>query len=465
MTNILKIIFGNFDGYISKTLPTMHHNWSVVFDEICIFNFKELFRTNTLTLLDPFPTTIDPVNFVITPDPLYSNIRNYILSTLVLIQQLFLNYKIDKIYESFRYNNFFDKFIISEFNAIEHFFTIIFDYMKPLYMIIFAEIAYQNKTILEQITLLNNLPPIIAIVANPNEIKVLTYNIAWEAMTVGMSCQLDVPPNNPTQTQCLNNVSRFIETNGPYDFIGLQESTNFNLIQATANLQNYRFISHIEQNEEIVTFYDPKYSLDDTYSIIGGNIGRIGRGPPDDRLPLGIKEEGRPILILFFKNNLCVISMHASHRNDINNFLQRLDEILNLRAYSADKEVYLTKLRTYNLIIMGDLNNELIPNEFLTNTINQIFFNRQINGHNITEKTCCDTTFRDPIKVYRNRFDHILTTYPTINSQVYRLGILHSDHLPVIAIINTTPIVQVGLGNKYYYKYLKYKKKYISLKN
>ena len=477
MTDILKRIFGNFDGYISKTLPTMHHNWSVIFDEICIFNFKELFRTNTLTLLDPFPTTIDPVNFVITPDPLYSNIRNYIMSSLVLIQQLFLNYKIDKIYESFRYNNFFDKFIISEFNSIEQFFTIIFDYMEPLYNSMFAEVAYQNKTIPEQIILLNNLQPIVQIVPiapiapivpivlNPNEIKVLSYNIAWEAMTVGMSCPLDVLPNNSTQTQCLNNVSRFIETNGPYDFIGLQESTNFNLIKVTANLQNYRFIFHRERNEEIVTFYDPKYSLDDTLSMIGGNIGRVGRGPPDDHLPLGTKEEGRPILILFFKNNLCVINMHASHKNDINNFLQRLDEILNLWAYSPDKEAYLTKLRTYNLIIMGDLNNELVPNQFLTNTINQIFFDRQINGHNITDKTCCDTTLRDPTKVYRNRFDHILTTYPTINSQVYKPGILHSDHLPVIAVINTTPAVQVGLGNKYYQKYLKYKKKYISLKN
>jgi hypothetical protein len=68
--------------------------------------------------------------------------------------------------------------------------------------------------------------------------------------------------------------------------------------------------------EDIVTFYDDKkYTLDPVAAQLLGHMQNIGR----------------PFIILFFAQNICVINIHADHNQDI----YKLDQYI-IRALKAE---------------------------------------------------------------------------------------------------------------------------------
>lgn len=301
-----------------------------------------------------------------------------------------------------------------------------------------------------------------------NSIKILSYNIFWRAMVnsetaAGITeddaknkvqlCKTD--PSDKAVTVCLSNVVKLINNNGPYDFVGLQEATNWKLIQErSSDLQNISMntcsikfgdpILNTTYKENMVTFYNKKYILDSDINTIKGFL----------------QDAGRPFIILFFNNNLCVINMHSGHHalnskeyknnGDLNDlFTIYLPKFIN----KFDQPEIYKKINTYDLIVMGDMNNHL-PKTVIVGDNRKLFNVNKI-------PTCCDKSLLNS-RMGRS-YDHILSTYKNIKYEkniTKNMDVPASDHLPVIAIITTKTESQ----SLYKHKYLKYKKKYMDMK-
>jgi len=306
---------------------------------------------------------------------------------------------------------------------------------------------------------------------NEQEIKVLSWNISWEAMTAkvgtfGEKC---------SQNSCIEVVSNFIHKYSPFDFIALQEATNYENITNNSNylhtiLNEFR---NVPGKEDMVTFYNKKYELDDGINKINSYM----------------ENAGRSMQILFFKNKLCFINAHAGHGGDIYKLQQHIiDTLIGNKTYEDKLSEYVTfndtsrllsqeeqqnvsdKLKTYHLIIAGDFNDNLDYikiNDQFTKKINGDsfkFYDKKFYG--LTRKpTCCDKTLE--AKKFKYYYDHVITTSENISIGVYNVANA-SDHLPIIATIiipkKSLTKDQTG-GSKYYYKYQKYKMKYTQLKN
>lgn len=293
-------------------------------------------------------------------------------------------------------------------------------------------------------------------------IRILSYNIFWRAMTNSETatdttnkernqiCKTDPNKANGSVTVCLTNVVKFVNNNGPYDFVGFQEATNWKTIQekspylANMNTCSIKFgdpILDTTYKENMVIFYDgDKYILDSGTNIIKGFL----------------QDAGRPFIIMFFSDNLCVINMHGGHyanktadyknNGDLNKlFTEYLPKFIN----KFEKTEIYNKINSYNLIIMGDMNNDL-PKSV-------IIGNRKLFGIN-KKATCCD---RKLLNTGLSRpYDHIISTYKQIKYVNFDdFKVPASDHLPVIVEIKT------DLNIDYHQKYLEYKKKYLELKN
>ena len=280
------------------------------------------------------------------------------------------------------------------------------------------------------------------------EINILSYNICYQCMenkkegTVSYLC-------NDT---CKTNITNFIDSElnkKDYHFIGLQEASNYNyIIQNTPKLQTMNFEHYRPYLEDMILFYDEtKYKLDRNYMVKSW-----------------MKDAGRPFMILFFNNNICVINIHAGHKNDITQFDNHLqDTFKGLKKNSlviGEEAEILLKIKTYNIICMGDFNKS-ISSEF------QIL-KRPLYGHTISN-TCCDSIdlFKKNYNInsgeYVGSYDQILTSWANANQTiVHNPPPPASDHLPVSRIV-ILPIL--GGKDNMYKKYMKYKYKYMQLKN
>lgn len=251
-------------------------------------------------------------------------------------------------------------------------------------------------------------------------VRILSYNIFYKAMLLPDDKMFNITCNpiiydkkyKIKYSTCLKNVSDFIESNGPYDFVGLQEATNWKIIQKiTPKLQKMAPISYKEDLDEIVTFYDQdKYQLDiDQYLFQGHMI-----------------DKNRPFIILFFKQRICVINLHAghysyrSHTNDIYNLDYYLKRSLIENKFS---KIYLKKLKTYDIIMMGDFNDSLKNNSQFN------VLGRSLYGINKKE-TCCSNNLAP--RKHHKALDHILSTCQNIKTVVLPNDFA-SDHLPIIS--------------------------------
>ncbi|AYV85519.1 MAG: hypothetical protein Satyrvirus21_3 [Satyrvirus sp.] len=258
-------------------------------------------------------------------------------------------------------------------------------------------------------------------------IKILSYNIYYKGTIIKnnraeiKACNPVLYKNNIIYTSCSKNIIKFIEKNKPYDFVGLQESVRWkNLVGLTPALNSMNVESYKPVDNEVVIFYDKKYILDKINNKIKG----------------WMENEHRPFIILFFEQKICLINIHAGHHGDIYKFDGHLEYILNLPLYKNDINKYLEKLQTYDIILMGDLNDNLKKSETF-NILKKKFYGidggRELYGVN-KKLTCCDPSMNSSKLTVS--FDHILSSWPTIRSQVVRVK-KASDHNPIISTITT----------------------------
>ena len=195
--------------------------------------------------------------------------------------------------------------------------------------------------------------------------------------------------------------------------------------------------------EDMILFYN-KYTLDTNYMVKSW-----------------MSDNGRPFMILFFNNDICVINIHADHSNDIYQFNKHLDDTFLGKKQKAevrgDVAEIKKRLSTYKIICMGDFNHN-IPTGFK-------IYNRPLYGQT-TENSCCDSSqlFTTGAKA-KSPYDHILTSWIDPNITTVRNPTAPaSDHLPVSRTVNL-PVLQTGGVDNMYEKYIKYKYKYMQLKN
>lgn len=270
-------------------------------------------------------------------------------------------------------------------------------------------------------------------------IKVLSYNIYDSAMKGDLPPTLCKPVGvalKVSYNTCLQNIVKFIDTNSPCDFVGLQEAVHWDVIKhLSTGLNNFASVYYktnardvyiagkaaqsIGLNDEIVTFYDPaKYTLDTNDNIIKGILNNNYR---------------RPFLILFFNDNLCVINLHADQTIGIKNFD---NDLMNSTDYNKNMDAFNTKFATYDIIMMGDFNDPVSINDsvsIFTDAKLKIQGGRTLYGVTKT-KTCCDSRLTQDN--CSHICDHILSTYDYGKPTVYRVPGA-SDHKPIIANIDT----------------------------
>ena len=269
---------------------------------------------------------------------------------------------------------------------------------------------------------------------NTNEIKILSYNIFWKAMTVDRSFDLPqckiINNNNMIYTHCAQNIANFIDSHDLFDFVCLQEAANWQtLALLSKNLAQLTPIMHKPGLERIVTFYDEtKYTLD----------------PDCHTIEHWMVDVNRPLLINFFNGHLCLINLHAGHHGDIYHLdkyiMRALGNIKNtsnikntINNSNGDINKYLHKLNTYDIIIAGDFNSELSNKDNFAFFFNNFFHSpRHFYGLNKIP-TCCSNKLT--ANFVTRISDHILTTFGKIYNEVFMVKNA-SDHMPVISCIN-----------------------------
>lgn len=274
-----------------------------------------------------------------------------------------------------------------------------------------------------------------------NVIKILTWNISWEAMTGQNSGRLDgTKCNKGGKNVCLENVlNKIIEVNtlNELDFILLQEAeinpeTLKTKLNGKYNYLSYNELTKTKKEESIIFYNNTKYNI-------------------LKQIPWGFYP-GRPFIIALFQNigtqqNILITNLHGPHGglddkkgHTLPNYLDFLDyyrlggpdKDYTGRDISKNPRIDLTDLP---IIIGGDFN-KAIPGPI--KIFNQIFSNEG------NQPTCCDNDFKG--RGLSNRFDHILindkltykkVTYPKVDDKMY------SDHIPIYAEINMPSISPV----------------------
>jgi len=289
---------------------------------------------------------------------------------------------------------------------------------------------------------------------------------------------------------CLDNVVNVLNKK-KYDFIGLQEATNgINIYKQLKTIYpSYRYTHSHCGPAEIITIYDSdKFVLD--YITCGD---------------LGYTEKGRPYQILFLtkidtKHKIILVNLHSPHEfgnsvkrnfsrmlsNDLpksynNNGLKfNLCNLLNRDNISE----YINKYANdFNTIIMGDFNDHGNFNiwtgfklfKYLENNNNiKKISNILVKSFKQPPKTCCVGHVNKRSEKNKDSFygDYILID-PTKMEYIKENIILKTDHINIFdgekfPTSDHLPIyseIKFLDSNVYHKKYLKYKYKYLLLKN
>ncbi len=262
------------------------------------------------------------------------------------------------------------------------------------------------------------------IIPKPIVIRVLSYNVSHLAMSGKTNTKVTKGcPKIDENTECLHNVAEFIKTKNkitPFDFIGLQEATNYEAIIRLAEITNMKYVHNNPGNEDMITLYDNKHTLEESVSFRANS-------------------DSRPISILFFKGKICVINIHFDDEKDFNKLGDYLNDFLftNRTNININKDAIKNKLETYNIIMMGDMHNNFGGRKTITLPTKFIPLEKKLHGINKIA-TCCSNILKPTIKKgsVDLAYDHILSTSSNIITKVHDvLGKLTSVHLPITAII------------------------------
>jgi hypothetical protein len=276
---------------------------------------------------------------------------------------------------------------------------------------------------------------------------------------------------------CLNNVIEKM-SEVKFDFIGLQEATNYEEIyeRLKAIHNSYRYTHSKAKDEDMITIYDSnRFKLD---YVNVGDLDEIKKGRPYQILFLTEKENQKKFI---------VINLHAPHwflgfpdKNLINkNFSKKLSENLsysffnngesgNLNQIKNTKEVndeflhYIEKFASeFNTIVMGDFNDHGNYNTWIN--FNPFILVPPLKNITVTSvhtppKTCCtgekflrmkeENKYGDYILIDRTKMEYIINNViPEDKIPIDKItppsGLYNakefptSDHLPVYSEIKT----------------------------
>jgi hypothetical protein len=339
-------------------------------------------------------------------------------------------------------------------------------------------------------------------------LRILTWNVSFGAMTGSDLDKTSLPLpakcrekgeflyNGSNYTQCLINVVNTIDSqNYSYDFIALQEASNWNIIfSKSIKLQKMgSYVHHLADLEDMVTFYD-----NNKYTLMAVKVGNLLPG------------NGRPYQILFLQNNedksyYIFINLHNGHKISKEQLEISLSNNINIgfipskcniqidlvKQSDVDRDISdIINDKNFKVIMAGDYNDHGKYNYWrnlhpFSKTIFQNLKKINVKANALPPLTCCapinlflnkelnydgkkrnirkdryryDTMFGDYILVNENlsvvvdnrvllNFNYDGNTFPT------------SDHLPVEIVLSAE-----YSSSNYKEKYLKYKKKYIYLK-
>lgn len=244
-----------------------------------------------------------------------------------------------------------------------------------------------------------------------SNIRILSYNLNWENMKSIQKC----PIRECTKINlCAININKFILNELPLDFIFLQEVANkktlFNKLNRTFNV-----VMTTSNKESMVILINKKYNL---FKKIEGEF-----------------ESGRPFLVVFLKENICLINVHMGHKKNILNELKKIEKKINLTNIDIE---------SYRFILGGDFNENIGKDVLFCKKLMRNFKKNLKNNF-----TCCINSSyigknRDILNYNIGKnIDHILDSS---NEPVY--GIIlnpidnennllpSSDHLAIYAELN-----------------------------
>jgi hypothetical protein len=237
-----------------------------------------------------------------------------------------------------------------------------------------------------------------------NNLKILSYNLNWENMN-GM----DKAPIKECQTKdlCSSNINKLILNELPLDFIFLQEFANEKILLKDLD-KDFNLVTTTSDKESMATLINKKYNID---TKIDGEF-----------------EKGRPFLVIFLKEKICLINIHMGHKKNVIHELKKIED----KIYSTDISV-----DPYRVILGGDFNAD-IGSEVLFCEKRMRTFPKKF--------TCCVYSThmgkeRDILKYMRGKnIDHILDSenepvYGTILNPIDNFNRLMpgSDHLAIYA--------------------------------
>lgn len=231
-------------------------------------------------------------------------------------------------------------------------------------------------------------------------IKVLSYNIYWKAMT-GKEKVCN-------KKRCLINVIKLIKKYRKSDFISLQEASKWKTIYKKAKLKHMGYINYKPKDEEIVTFWDKKkYTLEKYF---------YGKLNEKNKNKICGESTGRIFQILFFKEGICFINLHAGHScNSIKNIESKLIKALKKHKINMSK---------YRVILTGDFN-KTHPNKI--KLLNKKLYQTK------SKKTCCSGKLINygHTSIYDQTFDS--KSRPI--TYILNPKTPASDHLPILSFM------------------------------
>ena len=290
---------------------------------------------------------------------------------------------------------------------------------------------------------------------NKNNIKVMTYNVSWEALEsknsrTALRRYCINTKKSRIQNKCTEGIVEIIADRAPLDFIFLQEirldnPNQYNLFMNTMKESGlghmYGVGTTLNPPAGIITMYDGtkyKYVESKQGDFLTDATSTGGRG--------------RPYLFTIFQNInnnriFITINLHAPHRGEV---IRRLK----LEAVSEPIKQILAEYRQRypnSMVIIGGDYNERFDNEN-RNTYRSVF-GEQLNGFNEHPATCCDASGEDG--QYVDHFDQLAVSQPyyikyiDVDADYYNKFRLDgrsggrafmSDHLPVTAVISDIKI-------------------------
>ena len=252
-----------------------------------------------------------------------------------------------------------------------------------------------------------------------DNIKILSWNVSWEAMTSNLTGQFAICGKSKSKKSCnhniITNIYKTIKKFKP-DIMGFQEAAKYNDIIDQIDMKIYDYFVNKSDKEYMLTIWNKNL-----FTLISNYFHEFS--------------SGRPFCIIILKHMqtdkiICLINIHAGHES---NSQENIFNIIN--KFIANKLDSKLEKKISRVIMFGDFNRN--PFDDKTSNYDIIIgdsvFN--LNRMDLKENTCCN------IKgiTHNSNYDHVLDSVYTVKRQLINkekyYAIPASDHIMIIGQI------------------------------